>query len=328
MRPSVLAVICARDTSERFPGKCLQIIGTMPILAHIFARLEQAESVRQVVLAIPDGSGQNGLRHLAVEFGIPVIAGPEHDVVARMDMAVQRYAHDGDLIFRALGDQPFMDWGALDQAVALIGTRRWDLVLPLTFNEDPVYGGGIHPWSLRAWQAIAQQSRADEREHPGMWLRRHLDRWSYGLLDLPHWMYRPYRFELDTPKDLELIRAIHAAWTGDTPPPLRWVVQFLDWHPAVAAANSDVHERTGTYTSYTRAEIEAWHRDYAEREIVWSEVGMSGAMELAPDGGRRAFRCSECSGAMMALSITSKNDLLTRCVRCGKKRTFYSHIAR
>ena len=326
MNPNVLAVCCARETGERFPGKCLETIGTLPVLAHIFARLEQAESVRQVVLAIPDGQGQNRLRHLAVEFGIPVIAGPEHDVVARMDLAVKRHAREDDLVFRVMTDQPFLDWNALDTATAVMIGHKWDFVLPLTFNEDPVYGGGIHPWSLRAWQAIAQQSRNDELEHPGMWLRRNLAKWQYGLADLPHWMYRPYRLELDMPQDLELFRVIHAAWTGETPPPLRWVVRFLDRNPSVAAMNASVHEKTGTYISFSRAEIDAWYRDYAEREIVWSEVGMSGSMELKAERGRRAFRCGECGCAMMALSITSKNDLLTRCVRCGEKRTFYASV--
>jgi len=323
MKSSVLAVCCVRETSERFPGKCLETIGTLPVIVHLLIRLEQSEAVRRVVLAIPEGQGQNRLRHIAVEFGVPIIIGSENDVVARMDAAVQRHAREGDLVMRGLSDQVFLDWEMLDQMAGILSGRKWDFLLPLTFSDDPVYGGGLQLYSMRAWQAVAQQSRADEREHPGMWLRRHLDRWDYGLLDLPHWMYRPYRLELDTPRDLEMFRVIHAGWEGETPPPLRWVVQFLDRHPAVAGINQGIHEKTGTYTSFTRAEVEAWHKDYAEREIVWSEVGMSGQMETK-DSGRKAFRCEECGGAMMALSITAKADLLTRCVRCGSRRTFYA----
>ena len=100
MAPRILAVLCARETGDRFPEKCVSPIGTLPVLAHILARLDQTDFIRQVVLAIPEGMGQNNLRHIAVEFGIPVVSGPEHDVVARMDMAVQRYARKDDLTTR------------------------------------------------------------------------------------------------------------------------------------------------------------------------------------------------------------------------------------
>lgn len=322
MKNSILAVVCARQTGSRLPNKTMSTIGSMPVIGHILLRLEQSDAIRKTVLAIPEGKGQDMLKMFAVEWQTPVILGPEHDVVERFDIAVRKHYQPGDYILRVLSDQPFVDWEAIDNMAAIVQSRNWDFALPLSFSEDPVYGGGNSPWSFRTWNAIAQGSKNDEREHPGMWLRRNLGKWNYGLVDLPHWMYRPYRLELDAQKDLEMFRMVQAAWNGERPPSLRWVVQFLDRHPNIAAMNSDIHEKTGTYTSFTQQEIQEWHRDYAEREIVWSETGMLGTMQTQEM--RRRFACEKCGGALMALTVTAKNDLLTKCARCGEKRTFYS----
>ncbi|KKM13861.1 hypothetical protein LCGC14_1711920, partial [marine sediment metagenome] len=273
-RPAnVLAVACARITSERMPGKMMaQVLGSYPVLGHVLNRLEQSESMRKIVVATPESELNAPIWDLATSMGHTVVVGPEHDVVARMEKAVERHAVDGDLIYRVMTDQPFLDWNALDSEVSIMQAQGWDFVLPLTFSEDPVYGASAHLWTRRVWHAIANQSRNDEREHPGMWLRRHLGKFNYGLLDLPHWAYRPYRLELDTEDDLKLCNILYGTWTGQGPPPLRWVVQQLDRNPSLAMINGHVRERTGTYTSFTKAEIEAWHRDYAERSVVWSDV--------------------------------------------------------
>ena len=323
---NVLAIACARMTSTRLPGKTSKQIGSVTVLEAILHRLEQSDTIRKIVLATPRTEDNGPLWETAENYGIPVVLGPEDNVVARMELAVDRFYRSGDLIYRALIDQPLLDWASLDMDVRLMQTNNWDFIRPLAFNESPVYGAGADVWSYRCWHAISENSKKREREHPGMWLYRNMERWDYGLVDYPHWMYRPYRFELDTAADLELMNRLYAAWmvAGDLktgPIPLKWAVQYMDNNPGLQSVNSHIVEKTGPYTSFTKAEIATWVKDYSNREIVWAEVGLRGSIQ---EVNRRTLRCFSCGGGPMSLRVHKGRDLVTDCARCGEKRTFYS----
>ena len=219
-----------------------------------------------------------------------------------------------------MSDQPFMDWDALDRSTALMLENGWDNLLALAFKEDPVYGAGIAPWSYDAFSAIRQNSTGAELEHVGMWLRRNISRFKYGLIDLPHWCYRPYRLEVDTMEDLNFARALHdhmeAGWK-----PLKTIIRYLDKNSRLSEINSHVEEKTGTYTSYTTAEILAWQKDYAGRPVVWSDAaGLIGSIDTAK---QLTYLCPKCGGALIALHIT-KGDLELECIKCHHKKKYFS----
>lgn len=317
----VLAILCARMTNSRFPGKSLQVLADRPNLEWCVERLRKAKSVGTIVVATSTDPEDVPIVHAAYKAGVPCFRGSLHNVMDRMWRAAMKHGNGEPYVFRAMSDQPLLDWMQLDEAVSIMQSRGWDFVLPLSFGEDPVYGAGVFPWSQRVFEALNGHSTGEELEHPGMWLRRNLARWNYGLRDLPHWTYRPYRLELDLERDLQLLRAVYRAWDGEGPPDLRWAVHWLDKHPEVAAMNSDIKEKTGTYTSFTKAEIESWYRDYAGRDVVWSDI--AGLVGTIKEEKEAAFDCDKCGGPMVATGI-KKGDLRTKCMRCGWRRTFYA----
>jgi spore coat polysaccharide biosynthesis protein SpsF len=312
-------------SSERLAGKALVEIAGKPSLTRVIERLRMSKMLTEVIVATTVDKEDDVIASLAVRNGLRVHRGSRDDVVGRMQETIDRYAWDAEYVFRALGDQPFLDWNSLDEACKLlVAYPDWDLLLALAFNEEPVYGAGLSPWTRRAWNGIAAHSTSDEREHPGAWLRRNLTQFDYALLDLGHWNYRPYRLELDTPDDLALFKAIYDAWSKDPKnvgePPLRWVVAYLDRNQGLANVNSHIRERTGTFTTFTRAEIDGWQRDYCNRPIVWGEqLELVGLMQSSG----KAYRCESCNGMLVATGI-KRGDLHMKCARCRKERVFYS----
>ena len=319
MRNSTLAILCARMGSDRYPGKVLERVQGKPVLEHVINRLKRAECVSEVVVATTQSDRDEPICSLVARLNLPLFRGDENDVAERMWGAYYAFHQNEPYIFRAMSDQPFLDWKSLDEAVGLMKAREWDFVLPLTFESDPVYGAGLFPWSKRCWHGIRAHSKGEEREHVGMWLRRNLGKWNYGLRDLPHWTFRPYRIELDTKEDLSLIRAIGAGIGMDAS--LRDVVGWLDKNPDTASINAAIREKTGTYTSFTKAEINQWQKDYAGREIIWSDV--AGLIGDIRDAKEARYVCEKCGGNLIAMAI-KKGDLRTKCIRCGKTRTFYA----
>ena len=318
---TVAAIICARSSSNRLPDKVLaKTTDDWTMLEQCIWRLKMAQSVRTIVVATTHNEEDDRICRIAQNLDVKVYRGCLDNVVARMWEAYMSHGEGAPFIYRAMSDQPFMDWEALDRSTALMLEHKWDTVVPLAFKEDPVYGAGVAPWSFFAFNQILQCSTGDELEHVGMWLKRNLDKFKYGLVDLPHWCYRPYRLEVDTLEDLNFARAVHDGMDGGFKP-LRTIIRHLDINPRLTEINSHIEEKTGTYTSFTDAEIVAWHKDYVGRPIVWSDLlGLVGTIEKAK---QVKYKCPECNGALVALQI-SKGDLELECIQCTHKKKYYS----
>ena len=55
----ILAVVPARMSSSRFPGKPLKTINGIPMIAHCYFRALQAKHITKVVLATPDSDDEH-----------------------------------------------------------------------------------------------------------------------------------------------------------------------------------------------------------------------------------------------------------------------------
>ena len=320
MKNNVTAILCARMSSTRLPGKVLADICGKPALEHIVERLNKAECIGKVIIATSTHDDDDAIASLAAGLSTPCYRGSLNNVSERIDGAIKRHAPDSKYIFRAMSDQPFFDWKMLDEAFSLLVSHDWDFLLPLSFDADPVYGAGQTPWSTIAWHWDVAMSKNEEKEHPGMCIRRNLNRFEYGLLELPKWVWRGHRLELDTHEDLTLFRLIYNAWDGEGPPPLRWVVSYLDRNRQISAINAGVIEKTGTYTSYTADEIQKWNRDYVGREIVWSDFSYWLA-RLQKENTK--YNCKKCGGVLIGPFI-KKGNLVLKCAKCNDRRTFYA----
>lgn len=317
----VVAIFCNRDNSTRKPGKWATDICGVPLMERIVRRLVLARCVSKIVIAVPEGGAAGGIPAFAAKHGLPIVYGPETDVVARFGRAVQQHADPDDYIFRVMADQPFLDWRSLDFAASVMQVKQWDFLLPLAFDHDPVYGAGLSPWSQRAWSWIESRSQNEEREHVGMCLRRNVKEFVYGLVDLPHWAYRPYRLEMDTDADLVLANSILSRWRdakGEGEPPLHWVVDLLDRNRDLSMLNANIQEKTGTYTSFSAAEIAGWEKDYTGRPVVFQDMPSAvGVIE------NKSATCRNCGGMLVTVRLGSKR-VKFRCVLCGQEQVYHS----
>src|ERR1700722_19163158 len=98
--------------STRLPGKVLKPVAGQPLLWHIVHRLKASRLIEEIAIA----TSTNPLDQAIVEFGtlhdIPVVRGPEDDVLARFARAAEML--DADIIVRVSSDAPFIDAGFID----------------------------------------------------------------------------------------------------------------------------------------------------------------------------------------------------------------------
>lgn len=220
-----LCVIQARMGSSRLPGKVLADIAGMPALALQVRRVQQ--SAFDVVVATSDVPADDAVDQLARSLGVPVVRGPERDVLERYRITAEQFPA-GDPIIRLTADCPLADPAIVRRAVEVhddCGTHHTSNVLVRTFPD------GFDVEVIRRTAlltAAVEATDPSEREHVTPFLMRRPRRFSLasvcsgvraGLI----------RLTLDTVEDLGALRAaiartgdpVRAAWNDlvDVPAP-------------------------------------------------------------------------------------------------------------
>src|SRR5690242_18550821 len=97
-----VAIIQARMSSSRLPGKVLADIGGRPMLARVVERARQATRINRVVVATSTNRSDDAVARFCAESGIPCFRGDEQDVLDRFYQSAQ--AFEADVIVRITAD--------------------------------------------------------------------------------------------------------------------------------------------------------------------------------------------------------------------------------
>ena len=87
---AVAAVLQARMTSTRLPGKPLCPLVGVPLVEHIINRLKAVTDFDHIVLAVPDSPSETPLIETAQRLDVAITKGPEEDVLQRFLMRKKR----------------------------------------------------------------------------------------------------------------------------------------------------------------------------------------------------------------------------------------------
>jgi len=232
----VAAVIQARMTSTRLPGKALKTLCGEPMLLWVLSRVQRIELVDDVVVAIPDGPDHQPIATcLEAHPDITLVRGPEHDVLTRTLMAGK--AVNADAIVRITSDCPMIDpdvCSSLVSAWRCSGARYGRLA----FNSGFPLGFDTEVFRLEDLEKAASESSDPyEREHATPFLWRNPDRFPAIYIDAnPN--RRHWRLVVDTEDDFRLAEAIYERLGPD----FRYLdlVRLFEKEPRLLAINSNV----------------------------------------------------------------------------------------
>ena len=130
-----MGVIPARYGSSRLPGKALADLQGKPLLYHVYQRSCRASSLNRVLIATDD----DRIYDAALAFGAEVVmtSGKHRSGTDRIAEAVQHV--EADIVVNIQGDEPLIDFEAIDQTVSLLDDPAADmstLKSPITSMED------------------------------------------------------------------------------------------------------------------------------------------------------------------------------------------------
>lgn len=234
----VIAVVQARMTSTRLPGKVLELIRGRPLVLWTMRVVAAIPSVDAVVAAVTTEPEDDPLVDVLAEAGYAYHRGSVQDVLARCWDAVAPF--EPTHVVRATADCPFIDGAVYERQIRYALDGDYDYV-------------GIAGWPVGIAGEVARASALEtatheaveraEREHVMPFLYARPERFRIGTCP-PLTPPPAGRFAVDTAEDLEVIRAIAERLPSDDPPSLEQLGAIIAADPTLAEGNRGVHQRT------------------------------------------------------------------------------------
>jgi spore coat polysaccharide biosynthesis protein SpsF len=222
------AIIEARMTSRRLPGKILLPVFGRPLLELLIERLKRAQSLEGIIVATTSNPTDDIVEQLTKRIGVGCFRGSEEDVLSRVLGAAEKY--HVDVIVEITGDCPLIDPEIVEKLIGIYHTNNYDYVSNVLKTPYPA-GMDTQIFSTAVLQKVAALTDDPvDHEHVSLYIYEHPEIFSlYNVeIDLPE-KYRNLRLTVDTQEDFELIQKIYELLYPKNPSfLLKDIMEFLD----------------------------------------------------------------------------------------------------
>lgn len=237
----VVTIIQARMGSSRLPGKVLMDLGGETVLARVVCRSRRASLVNRTVVATTTLMKDDAIVSECQRLEVEHFRGGEENVLDRFYRAALAYS--ADEVVRITADNPMVDPDLVDDVIKALRESGADYAN----NRSPrTYPSGLDVEAVKfsALKKAWQETKHDyEREHVTPYFYEHPELFQCtfvkGAFDCSH-----YRWTLDTPADLKLIRKIYSRL--DNRDDFSWLeaLAVMQGGPRLASMNSHVIPKT------------------------------------------------------------------------------------
>lgn len=237
----VVAIIQARMSSTRLPGKVLMPLVGQPVLWHVVERIRACQTIAEVVVATSTDATDDAIETWCQSLDVSCYRGSLNDVLDRYYQAGLLRA--ADAVVRITADCPAIDPAIVDEVVHGFlagGYEYYGLAGEFPDGLDCT----VFAFSAlaRAWREAALPS---EREHVGPYIEKHPEIFKSGGLKkfsgLSH-----YRWTLDEPRDYEFLQGVFSRlYQQDQIFLASDLLALLENEPELMQLNSDIVRNEG-----------------------------------------------------------------------------------
>lgn len=245
MKKRVVAIIQARMSSTRLPGKVLLELEGRTVLERMIERVKRSKLVSETVVATTTNLSDDPIVTLCEQLRAPVFRGSLPDVLDRYYRCARQF--DADIIVRLTGDCPLIDPVLIDEVIDDLVSQNADFScnrLPPPFTRSYPIGLDVEACTFTAletaWLAATEKH---DREHVMPYLYEVPGRFKVTQLqnDVDYGMMR---WTLDTPEDLSLLREVIRRLGGRNDFTWKDVLELFLMDPDLAHINKSVEHKT------------------------------------------------------------------------------------
>ena len=199
----IVAIIQARMSSTRLPGKVLMPLAEEPVLWHVVNRIRACKTIAEVVVATSTDAMDDAIEAWCQSADVICYRGSLNDVLDRYYQAA--LLHAADAVVRITADCPAVDPTIVDEVVYGFKAGGYEF-----YGLAGEFPDGLD-CTVFAFNALARAWREatlpSEREHVGPYIEKHPEIFKSGGLTkftgLSH-----HRWTLDEPRDYEFLQAV------------------------------------------------------------------------------------------------------------------------
>jgi glutamate-1-semialdehyde aminotransferase/spore coat polysaccharide biosynthesis protein SpsF (cytidylyltransferase family) len=265
------AVIQARMSSSRFPGKMLAPVHGIPLVEFVCRRVALAKHLDSIVVATSDGPDDDLLAETVKRAGFPVFRGSLSDVLGRVVGAAR--STGANSVVRITGDCPLVDAELIDAMIMRFTSDNYDY---LSNVSPPTYPDGLDVEIMRL-SALESADKcavsSHHREHVTAYIRENPARFRIGNITNPSGDQSAHHWSVDGPEDLQLVNELLTI-TDLANPHLKDLMQAIESHPELADRSTGARLRNQAAVRTFLNELEARKpRPRIERsEALWERA--------------------------------------------------------
>jgi spore coat polysaccharide biosynthesis protein SpsF len=203
------AILQARMSSSRLPGKVLKPLLGQPMILRQIERLRRCRELDRIVVATSQDPSDDILAETLARAGLETVRGPLDDVLGRFVLAADQLQLEGEIV-RLTADCPLADPGVIDACIALRREGGFDYASNGLVRTYP-RGLDVEVFTATALRrAGAEAISPYDREHVTPWLYREETPLRLGKLvgspDLSE-----FRWTVDLPADFDFVSQVFGA---------------------------------------------------------------------------------------------------------------------
>ncbi|MGG3887914.1 cytidylyltransferase domain-containing protein [Metabacillus fastidiosus] len=203
----VAAIIQARMTSTRLPGKVLKKVNGKTLLEYQLERVKRSKLIDEIIVATTTNKSDDPIVSLCNQLSVSVYRGSEDDVLSRYYEAAIQY--DADVVVRLTSDCPLIDPQVIDFVIQTY-MDNCEVVSYVSNCFERTYPRGLDTevFSFQALQQAYQEAILQrDREHVTIYLYTNPEK--FRLMTVRNKSDESqYRWTVDTIEDFELIKNI------------------------------------------------------------------------------------------------------------------------
>lgn len=209
------AIIQARMSSNRLPGKVLKALpygSGISSLEQIVYRLQQVESIHEVIIATSTNKEDKAIVDMADSKGINVFTGSLNNILERFTLAAKSFHFDH--VVRITGDCPCIDPDIIEETIQKHLQEKADFTTTGALKRTFPIGIDAAVIKMQALEEAYQNADKDyEKEHVTPYIyKSHPEKFKIVSVEASEELADPtLRITMDTPEDYILMCSIYDA---------------------------------------------------------------------------------------------------------------------
>lgn len=250
MKNDVLAIIQARMSSSRLPGKMvLPIIHGKGALELMIERVLKCKMIGKLIVATTVNPSDEKLVEICRKAGVECFRGSEEDVLDRFYQAYLSAGRSFNTIVRLTGDCPLNDPAVIDKIISEFLKSDSDYVSNV---EPPTYPDGLDTEVINASvleRVWAETKMKSSREHVTWYIRANPGLFKNSNV-INETDLSDHRWTLDEESDYRMIKTVYENLYDANPGfGMDAVLNFLSKHPEIGSLNRKINRNEGLLKS-------------------------------------------------------------------------------